>query len=185
MTMSETTFWKRCSTCKAEIGFDRSWFACNVSTCNRKSNPYVFCSVDCWQQHVPVMRHRDSWAEQQRSPSRAAWLREQEAGAATTAAPDTSPARPPQAPTAVLRRRDGAEAAVAGAPARPVAPMPEVERDILIVASKLKKYIRERSGMNTSETVMEELSDRVRDLCDEAILRARGDGRKTVMDRDF
>jgi len=31
---------------------------------------------------------------------------------------------------------------------------------------------------------MEALSDRVRLICEEAIVRAREDGRKTVMDRD-
>ena len=51
--------------------------------------------------------------------------------------------------------------------------------------AELKKYIRARSGMNTSDSVMEALSDRVRALCNDAILRAREDGRKTVMDRDF
>ena len=61
----------------------------------------------------------------------------------------------------------------------------DVPRDILIVASKLKKYIRARSGMNTSDSVMDVLSARVRTLCDDAIVRAHEDGRKTVMDRDF
>ena len=56
---------------------------------------------------------------------------------------------------------------------------------MLIVASKLKQYIRARADMNTSDSVMEVLSRRVRALCDDAIARARADGRKTVMDRDF
>lgn len=58
-------------------------------------------------------------------------------------------------------------------------------REILVVASKLKNYIRERSDMNTSDAVMDALSDALRTLCDEAIERAREAGRKTVMDRDF
>ncbi|HME70000.1 MAG TPA: hypothetical protein VKM54_09040 [Myxococcota bacterium] len=53
------------------------------------------------------------------------------------------------------------------------------------MASKLKSYVRARSGMNTSEGVLDVLSDSVRALCDEAIRSAQGDGRKTVMDRDF
>ena len=57
--------------------------------------------------------------------------------------------------------------------------------DVLTVASKVKKYIKARSGMNTSDAVMAVLSERIRQLCDEAILSAGGDGRKTVMDRDF
>lgn len=39
--------------------------------------------------------------------------------------------------------------------------------------------------MNTSDEVMETLSDRLRTLCDRAIAHAREDGRKTVMSRDF
>lgn len=57
--------------------------------------------------------------------------------------------------------------------------------DTLIVASKLKAYIRSKSGMNTSASVIDALSERVRKLADAAIARAQGDGRKTVMDRDF
>jgi histone H3/H4 len=59
------------------------------------------------------------------------------------------------------------------------------KEEILVVASKLKTYIRDQSGMNTSSTVMEALSSRVRQLCDQAIDSAKREGRKTVMDRDF
>ena len=58
-------------------------------------------------------------------------------------------------------------------------------KEILIVASKLKNYIRSSSGMNTSGAVIEVLSDKVRQMCDRAIEAAKSDGRKTVMDRDF
>lgn len=57
--------------------------------------------------------------------------------------------------------------------------------EVLVVASKLKNYIREKSGMNTSAAVMDALSGKIRELCDRAIETARNDGRKTVMDRDF
>jgi histone H3/H4 len=57
--------------------------------------------------------------------------------------------------------------------------------ETLIVASKLKNYIRAKSGMNTSGAVIEVLSTKVRALCDQAIEAAKRDGRKTVMDRDF
>jgi histone H3/H4 len=39
--------------------------------------------------------------------------------------------------------------------------------------------------MNTSDGVMDVLSDIVRELCDGAIRKAAQEGRKTVMDRDF
>ncbi len=59
------------------------------------------------------------------------------------------------------------------------------EKEILVVASKVKNYIRSQSGMNTSANVMAALSDRIRELCDQAIENARRDKRKTVKDRDF
>ncbi len=58
-------------------------------------------------------------------------------------------------------------------------------KEVLIVASKLKNYIRGASGMNTSSAVIDVLSDRIRDLCNQAIENAKREGRKTVMDRDF
>jgi histone H3/H4 len=57
--------------------------------------------------------------------------------------------------------------------------------EVLVVVSKLKGYIRTKSGMNTSGNVAPALSDIIRGLCDQAIERARKAGRKTVMDRDF
>jgi len=59
------------------------------------------------------------------------------------------------------------------------------KKEVLVVASKLKNYIREQSGMNTSGAVVERLSDLIRSMCDRAIENAKSDGRKTVMDRDF
>jgi histone H3/H4 len=57
--------------------------------------------------------------------------------------------------------------------------------EALVVASKLKNYIREKSGFNTSAAVVPALSSKIRMLCDQAIDNAKRDGRKTVMDRDF
>jgi len=57
--------------------------------------------------------------------------------------------------------------------------------EVLVVASKLKNYIRSKSDMNTSASVMEVVSDRIREMCDQAIENARNDKRKTVKDRDF
>lgn len=59
------------------------------------------------------------------------------------------------------------------------------EQEVLLVVSKLKNYIREASGMNTAGNVAPLLSDKIRQMCDQAIERARSDGRKTVKDRDF
>ncbi|OFZ83196.1 MAG: hypothetical protein A2583_01920 [Bdellovibrionales bacterium RIFOXYD1_FULL_53_11] len=58
-------------------------------------------------------------------------------------------------------------------------------KEVLVVASKIKKYIKEKSTLNTSGAVMDALSEKVRVMCDRAIESAKQDSRKTVMDRDF
>ncbi len=59
------------------------------------------------------------------------------------------------------------------------------EQDILVVASKLKKYIKDKHGLNTSANVMPALSNILRVACDRAVESAMQEGRKTLMDRDF
>jgi histone H3/H4 len=59
------------------------------------------------------------------------------------------------------------------------------DNEVLVVASKIKAYIKDKGDMKTSANVLEVLSDRLRSLCDKAIESARSDGRKTVLDRDF
>ncbi len=57
--------------------------------------------------------------------------------------------------------------------------------EILIVVSKLKKYVKDKSQMNTSGGVAPVLSEMLRRSCDKAIAKAKAEGRKTVMERDF
>ncbi len=58
--------------------------------------------------------------------------------------------------------------------------------DILVIASKVKAFIKTRSdGMNVSGSTMEALTKVVEKKCQEAIENAKRDGRKTVMDRDI
>lgn len=157
--------WRRCSSCKKPIPYGSAYWVCSVSTCNRRATSYVFCTDTCWDQHVPLMNHRDAWAEERRAPSReqaAQELAESDDRAARAAAKEWK--EPPMTPP------NGTA---------------ETPHEVLVVASKLKAYIRARSGMNTSGNVMEALSDKIRALCDQAIENARSDGRKTVMDRDF
>lgn len=56
--------------------------------------------------------------------------------------------------------------------------------DVLVVTSKVKAFIKDQAQMNTSGNVPNELSERIRQLCQKAIENAKADGRKTVMDRD-
>jgi histone H3/H4 len=190
--MAET--WLKCSACRSDIDFGSKYFQCSVSTCNRARMRLVFCSVPCWDSHVATLRHRDAWAEDKIAPSKAAWEREladqppEPAPARPApAAPAPRPAAPAPAaapvPAAAPARRIVGEPAPAPAPAG-VAMQDVADRDILIVVSKLKKYIKDRSGMNCSDAVAEVISDHVRAIADESIRAAGRDERKTVLDRD-
>ena len=172
--------WRRCSACKKDIALSAVYWVCSVSTCNRARTALVFCTVDCWEIHLPTERHREAWAVEARAPK----------------VPDPS--------EGVVRMRTtsghGPVAGVGPAPKSTPGPgKPSVSRspsagadeeksspsDILVVASKLKQYIREGSGFNTSDRVMLVLSDVLRKLCDEAIRGARRAGRDIVVDRDL
>jgi hypothetical protein len=150
--------WRSCSSCKGPIVHAARYWVCSVSTCNRARSPLAFCSVRCWDAHVPVMNHRSAWAEERRAPSK-------------TVAAEASVERS-------ARRRVVRSAA-------PERKRP-VDDEILIVASRLKAYIdRKGGGMNTSADVLPVLSDLVREAALDAIDAARADGRKTLKGRDF
>jgi hypothetical protein len=176
MDMQRTHF-RLCSSCKRELPFEGKYFTCSVSTCNRKRTGLTFCSLPCFEAHVPIVRHREAWAEEQRAPTREQWIEQQAAELA-----EESAAREQQPPEP---RRERRIVAVGASEPQSVALSDGVPRDVLIVASKLKAYIRARSGLNTSDGAMDALSDIVRELCDAAIRKAAAEGRKTVMDRDF
>ena len=172
----EKTYWRKCTTCKKPIGFQQKYWICSVSTCNRVRTGLVFCSVECFDAHVPVLNHRDAGAFEKRAPSEAQWKAEQQVSSAASApspkpALSSSPASThvSQPPPSVLV----------------TSPSQGGEQDILVVVSKVKAYIRSRSEMNTSDRVMDLLSDRIRAMADEAIRRAAQDERKTVLDRDI
>ncbi|MES2768364.1 MAG: hypothetical protein V4596_04395 [Bdellovibrionota bacterium] len=57
--------------------------------------------------------------------------------------------------------------------------------DVLVVTSKVKKYIKEKATYNTSSETVDVLSKAVQALCDRGIESAKNDGRKTVMARDI
>lgn len=150
--------WRHCSRCKSPIPFAGTYVVCSVSTCNRVRTGLVFCGMDCWDAHVPLAGHRDAHAEELRAPASA------EAPAAKPE-PERKPGKRRIAPVV---RRD-----------------PSLPKDTLVVTKALKEYIRAAGDLRTSDGVVELLSDKLRDLCDRAIDRAKQDGRKTVLDRDF
>jgi hypothetical protein len=176
--------WMLCSACRKPIRFGSVHFVCSVSTCNRDRTRLVFCSVSCWDSHVATLRHRDAWAVETRAPSRGEAAREArdepaarpQVAAVRPPAPAPRPSVPAPAPRSV-----GSVTAHAGGPALS---NKYDHDDVLVVVSKVKKYIRDRSGMNTSDAVAEALGAHVRKVCDDAIRNAGRDGRKTVLDRD-
>jgi len=60
--------WRRCSACKRDIALAAAYWVCSVSTCNRARTALAFCSVDCWEIHLPTERHREAWAVEKRAP---------------------------------------------------------------------------------------------------------------------
>ena len=69
--------WRRCSSCKNPLPFGGTHWVCNVSTCNRPRLFLTFCSVSCWDAHLATVRHRDTWAEERKSPSPELWAKVQ------------------------------------------------------------------------------------------------------------
>ncbi len=67
-------------------------------------------------------------------------------------------------------------------PTNPKAPNKK-QRDVLVVASKVKAYMRSRN-MNTAAETIQTVSDQVYSLLDEAICRTQANSRKTVKSHD-
>lgn len=112
--------------------------------------------MTCWASHVPTFRHREAWAIEETAPSLQAYLTE-------------------------LKNEEANVTVVKDSSMKLDSP----DSEILVVASKMKAYIKTKGDMNTSGDVMDLLSDRLRRICDDAIRHARQEGRKTVMARDF
>jgi histone H3/H4 len=147
--------WKSCSSCKKPIPYGGKYYTCSVSTCNTARLSLVFCSMACWDAHVPTLNHRPGvWANELKAP-------------AAPSAPSPSGAAP--AERRIVRPTEAAKE-------------PE---EVLIIASRLKDFVREKSDFNTSADVLEALSELVREATVDAIAHARTEGRRTVMARDF
>lgn len=172
---------KVCSTCKKPIRFEAPYYRCSVSTCNRARLALYFCSVPCWDAHVPEARHRDAWAEPTHAPTRAAWEAEQRAEAAAEQAQQD---KTPRDRRIVQSGQSGTTGAKPNQPTE-IKRESELPHEVLVVVSKLKAYVKAASGFNTSDGVVDVLSDHLRRLCDLAIENAANDSRKTVLDRDF
>ena len=152
-------WWRRCSICKKEIGYDTPYYVCSVSTCQGKRTGYIFCSVACWDGHLGFARHREAYAEERTSPL-SGEEREQ----------------PSRIGDVSERRGTMTEEKNAGNDGEKV--------ETLVVVSRVKQFIRENAALNTSQCAVDALSKKVSEICLTAIERAKGSGRKTVMGRD-
>ena len=150
--METQNYYRKCSSCKKEIGFGKIYQVCEVTSCRK----HAFCSVNCWNLHNEVMNHKNAGAIEERAPF--------------TPFNEDQPKRIIVKPPTENSSNDKSTT---------------MDAEILIVASKLKQYIKEKYDLNTSADVMNVLSDIVRKKADEACKHAIQSGRKTVMDRDF
>ena len=150
--METQNYYRKCSSCKKEIGFGKIYQVCEVTSCRK----HAFCCVNCWNLHNEVMNHKNAGAIEQRAPF--------------TPFNEDAPKRIiAKSPSEVNQNSNTTS----------------MDAEILIVASKLKQYIKEKYDLNTSADVMNVLSHIVRKKVDEACQDAIQSGRKTVMDRDF
>jgi histone H3/H4 len=213
--VQEVPHFRLCSSCRRPLDFGTRYYTCSVSTCNRVKMPLTFCSVACFQAHVPTLRHRDAWAEEKRAPSFEAWEAERTTREEQERLAEAALTRQRSEATNLIERFEGTsdngrfrgtvsnqgagvfvrassverQAATATgwkpAASKELAMSDEVTKEVLVVVSKVKTYIRTKSGMNTSDAVTEALSELVRSTCDQAVERAKSEGRKTVMARDI
>ncbi len=59
------------------------------------------------------------------------------------------------------------------------------EKEALVVASKIKNYIKDNGDLKCSAKVIDALSDKIREILDQAIAHAKADKRKTVQEKDI
>ncbi len=161
--LKSRNFWKKCSTCKAELPFGAAYYICSVSTCQGKRTGLHFCSVECWDAHLGFARHRDAGALDAVAPTQEAFLATFE-----------------EAPVPEEKRK------IVVRPTVPSASTSSLDKvETLVVVSKVKQLIRDQSAMNTSQCAIDALTEKVVQECLRAIENAKVAGRKTVMGRDI
>jgi hypothetical protein len=103
---SSSEYWRKCNICKKLVHYASVYWVCNVSTCNRKRTGLHFCSVECWDAHLPGMNHREAWAIEKRAPTQAEWeksLQEESKPRAQSSKRSLSPEKDPPKPSEGIR----------------------------------------------------------------------------------
>lgn len=158
--MSENqSYWRKCIVCKKEINFSTKYYKCSVTSCDKKRAPAQFCSVECWDVHRSIMGHKSAGAEEYHSPSKDQWLS--------------------------LQNNEPKVRVVTTKVVKEVNTESLNSDEVLVVVSKLKGFVKETTGLNTSADVIPVLSDYIREICLKAAQNAHRDERKTLMARDF
>lgn len=162
--MNSVNHFRHCSTCKTPIPYGGRYYKCSVSTCNRRPTALYFCSVPCWDAHVPDARHRDAWAEEETAPS--------------------GPGDDEGTEERAIRRKvvSGAKPPSVSMPTDTI--LDDLPKDVLVVMSKVKAFVKAHSDLRTSDGVSDPLSDHLRHVCEKAIRSARANERSTVLARD-
>ena len=155
------SFWRKCIVCKKEISFSTKYYKCSISSCDKKRSPAQFCSVECWDVHRSIMSHKSAWAEDFISPSQA----------------EAKKLEASESQVRIVRQKQSSDVGFSSNVSS--------SNEILVVVSKLKQFVKEQAGLNTSADVSEVLSDFIREECLSAVYQAKKDGRKTLMGKDF
>lgn len=157
--MPYTSEWKSCSICKKPISYEQTHFVCSVSTCNGKRTGYKFCSVPCFDQHIPKERHKSAGAIEEKAPT------EEEAR---------------------LQPQPRGQRRIIQSQKLSTPSNKQISKggESMVIASRVKAFIQEQSELSTSTAVIDALSDHIRHVAMQAIDKAKEDGRKTVMEQD-
>lgn len=155
-------FWRKCIVCKTEISFSSKYYKCSISSCDKKRSPAQFCSVDCWDVHRSIMSHKNAGADEYHSPSKTeAEQLEAESGKIR-----------------VVKKQIESKGNFDTVGS-------QIPHDILVVVSKYKAFVKAVGDLNTSGDVADVLSDILREKTKDAIYKAKSEGRKTLMGKDF
>ena len=169
-------YWKKCSTCKKPIGYERDHYICSVSTCQHKRKGFQFCSVTCWDAHLGFANHREAYAEEAKSPSREQFAAMQDVESSKPKA--VAQPKDDRAPRRIIVDSGPSSSASAVDPSN-------IKTDTLVVVSKVKALIKEQADFNTSKCCIDALTKKVIAECLKGIEKAKEAERKTVMGRDI
>jgi histone H3/H4 len=128
------------------------------------------------------MNHRESWAKEVTSPSKGEYLRSLQGDDKGSS---SSVVRAP------VRKIVGSSSKVSSGGGESSASTPlalqasKISTDTLVVVSKVKKLIKDQSGMNTSQCCIDRITKKVIEECLKGIEKANEAERKTVMGRDI